>query len=86
MNYFGKILSDKISQKEIYGFLKKSMQKINLDRPFRGPSNFKEGDFEYTDKGEGDINQFFRKRKIFYKGKEVYKLIYHGGTPKISNN
>lgn len=45
MNYYGAILSNNISAKEVYEFLKKAMQQVKEGRPFRGPSKFKEGDF-----------------------------------------
>lgn len=79
MNYYGSAISDEISVKEIYEFLKESMQKVTAERPFRGPNDYKKEDFEYSDKSEGDINFFRGEECIKYKGKEVYKLYYHGG-------
>ena len=79
MNYYGLASSKKISTEKIYEFLKKAMLQVVEERPFRGPENFKEGGFEYVDKSHGDINMFHGVEKIFYKGKEVYQLYYHGG-------
>lgn len=55
------------------------MRQVGAERPFRGPDDFKEGDFEYIDKSYGDINMFHGTETILFKGQEVYKLYYHGG-------
>jgi hypothetical protein len=47
--------------------------------PFRGPKNFKEGDFEYSNEFEGDITNFKGHEKILFKGKEVFSQDYVGG-------
>jgi len=80
MNYYGKIISNIVNQKKIYEFLMKAMMLVKEDRPFRGPNEFKEENFIYKDKSEGDINYFSGAERILYKGKEVYVLLYHGGV------
>lgn len=80
MNYYGFMLSDAVGSNEVYGFLRKAMGLVEEHRPFRGASNFKEGDFEYNDKSQGDITRFRGTEAIFFKGKEVYRLEYHGGV------
>ena len=55
------------------------MSHVNIERPFRGPSHFEEGEFEYFDESEGTIDRFKGAEKILYKGKEIYRLEYHGG-------
>jgi len=82
MNYYGKIISGVVSAKQIYEFLKMAMRQVKEDRPFRGPDNFKSGDFEYTDESIGDINDFSGTEKILFKGQEIYRLVYHGGIVK----
>ena len=80
MNYYGLITASIIPVKEVYGFLKKTLQKVNKDNPFRGPEYFKEGDIEYSNKTEGNIKKFIGVETISYKGKKIYHLHYHGGT------
>jgi len=80
MNYFGKVSSDFVSEKEVYRFLQSAMKKIKESRPFRGPSNFKSGDFSYIDQSTGDIDEFTGVEKILFKGQEIYRLNYHGGS------
>ena len=79
MNYYGEILNDAAPAKQIYGFLQQAMRQVGEDRPFRGPSRFLQGDLEYHDESQGDIDQFTGVEVIFYQGREVYRLVYHGG-------
>ena len=65
--------------KEIFTFLKEAMKKVASDIPFRGPKNFKEGDFEYINEVKGDIKRFLGFEKILYKNKEVFSQDYIGG-------
>ena len=55
------------------------MRLIKKDRPFRGPDNFVDGDFEYINKSKGAIKNFNGIEIINYKGKKVYELNYFGG-------
>ena len=79
MNYYGQVNSPDANTHQVYALLRKAMSAVSKDRPFRGPAHLKEGDFEYKDEISGDINQFRGTEKIFHKGKEVYRLEYHGG-------
>ena len=82
MNYYGRILSDKIDSKQVYKFLKKAMCLVKPERPFRGPNNFEEGKWDYKDKSQGTVSDFKGTEIIFFKKKKVYELKYHGGTVK----
>jgi hypothetical protein len=79
MNYYGIVISDVLDIGAIYNFLKKAMSLVGEQKPFRGPSEFREGDFEYKDRNEGDISRFKGTEEILFKGKKVYVLEYHGG-------
>jgi len=78
MNYYGKVTS-KIPPAKIYKFLKKALRKVNSKNPLRGPKKLKEKGWRYINKTKGNINEFVGIEKIFFKGKEIYKLYYHGG-------
>ena len=82
MNYYGEVISSDADVKNVYAFLKKAMSQVNEDKPFRGPAEYTEGDYKYLNSNEGDINNFSGSEKIFYKNKNVYKLIYHGCSVK----
>ena len=79
MNYYGRIISEMIPAKQIYQFLQEALKKVREDKPFRGPDNFGQEDFEYFNKTEGILEDFEGEEKIFYKKQLVYKLNYNGG-------
>ena len=70
MNYYGSVLSEKVDSDSIYVFLRKSMCRVNEDRPFRGPKEFKEGGFVYKDCNEGGKAGLEELRKYFLKEKK----------------
>ncbi|MDZ7798148.1 MAG: DUF5680 domain-containing protein [Patescibacteria group bacterium] len=79
MNYYGKVLSDKISPKEIYNFLKTALSKVDKNKPFRGACDLINDNFEYKNKAKGNLAEFSGREEIYYKKNLVYKLDYHGG-------
>lgn len=79
INYYGKVIIEPVSAKEIYLFLQEALRKVTKDKPFRGPDNFNNGDFKYINNIEGKVEKFSGEERIFYKKKLVYKLNYHGG-------
>ena len=56
------------------------MQRITVDRPYRGPERLTEGDLEYLVEGSGDIGRFKGTEVIRYIGTPIYSLHYHGGA------
>jgi hypothetical protein len=82
MNYYGRVIDDVVPAAEVYSFLQRAMNQVKTDRPFRGPSSLNEGEFEYRDESHGTIDQFTGIERIFYRGREIYRLNYHGGSVK----
>ena len=80
MNYYGRIISNKVDAKQIYQFLKKALQLVKADRPFRGPENFSEGEWSYEDKADGLIDKFEGTEAIYFQKEKVYELKYQGGA------
>lgn len=64
---------------QTFTFLKKALLKVEKSRPFRGPSYFKEGDYEYFNESKGDVANFKGHEKILFRGKEVFSQDYFGG-------
>jgi hypothetical protein len=79
MVYYGLVLDSGIPIKKIYGFLQQALKLIPEDKPFRGPAFLKEGDFEYKNFFEGEIENFSGEEVIYYQRKEVFKTEYLGG-------
>jgi len=65
--------------KQTFTFLKKALSRVEVTRPFRGPENFHDGDYEYSDSSEGDITDFKGTERILHQGKEVFRQDYIGG-------
>jgi hypothetical protein len=82
MNYYGVVSNEVISVNQVYEFLRKAMRQVDKEYPFRGPSLFKEADFEYINKNSGTVEQFTGVEKILHLGQEIYRLNYHGGKIK----
>ncbi len=80
MNYYGEVVSDIVPVKEVYAFLKTVLRKVEVDRPFRGPREYKNADWKYIDNSTGDVNNFSGEEVIYYKDIKIYKLKYNGGV------
>lgn len=80
MNYYGYILSESTNEKELYGFLRQAlMQEYSDIIPVRGPKNYQNGDWEYNNSTEGQLDRFTGIEEIYRAGVLMYKANYHGG-------
>ena len=78
MGYKGGVLNDETT--EIYAkVLKPALKNIDNKFPLRGPKEFIVGDYKYTFKTIGTLDQFEGIERIYKKDKLVYELICHGG-------
>jgi hypothetical protein len=85
MNYYGNIFDVSLSGdllKRFLDFLKLSLGQVQSDKPFRGPAQFRQDNFEYICESQGSADKFLGSEKILYQGKEVYRLDFHGGKIK----
>lgn len=79
MNYYGLVFDEVGPAGQVYAFLQQAMNEVKEDRPFRGPRSLKEGNYEYLDESQGDVDRFTGVERILYQGREIYRLHYHGG-------
>ena len=82
MNFYGRVFSEVVPAHQVYQFLQQALRQVKEERPFRGPDLFKEQDFEYRNESQGTIEEFVGVERIFYRGQEVYRLDYHGGSAR----
>ena len=75
MNYVGRVTGDNFSG----DFLKEALLRVPEDKPFRGPSEYTNGDYTYTCSIDGTYEWFQGKEIISYKGAEIYECYFHGG-------
>ncbi len=79
-NYFGVVLDEHTSEKDVYGFLRMALMAESEGAiPVRGPSSFSAAGKEYRFVAEGDLWNFSGKEEIFFGGKLVYRALVHGG-------
>jgi hypothetical protein len=79
MNYYGWMLVSSVPRG--FGqFLKKALQNVPVEAPYRGPAHFQDGPFEYACTWQGDIDRFEGQEQILFGGKVVYQLLFHGGS------
>ena len=62
-----------------FSFLKQALLRIEESKPFRGPDNLKESDWEYINKVDGDIANFSGQEQTLYQGEAVFTQDYIGG-------
>ena len=75
MNYTGKVIGN-----NFFGdFLKEALLNVTEEYPFRGPLHYKNVNYTYLCKIEGDFNWFNGNEEIYYKAEKVYECIFHGG-------
>jgi hypothetical protein len=79
MNYYAEVTSDDIPLSDIYEFQRLVMGNPVEEKPMRGASGFRQGDFEYRNTSEGNLEGFTGREVILHRGKEVYWMVYHGG-------
>jgi hypothetical protein len=82
LNYYGRTVDKKYPGAQVYAFLQKALRQVTLERPFRGPSTFAEGDFMYNDESSGTLESFSGVERILFNRHKVYTLKYHGGMVK----
>lgn len=79
MNFYGYAYKLDNFPKEFPKFHKEALLKMPKEFPFRGPKIYQKADFIYTNNINGNLKDFHGVEKVFYKGKEIFKLYYHGG-------
>ncbi len=80
MNYFGFILDDGVSEKDVYAFLRTALMQPYGDLiPVRGPRRFDEGGKSFRLAIAGDLANFTGTEEIHFASKVVYRCHIHGG-------
>jgi len=82
MNYCGRVTNNTIDSHEVYSFLKKVLQKVTKQSPYRGPKRLVFGQWRYSCTVKGSTGDFSGQEAIFCNKKKVYELLFHGGEIK----
>jgi hypothetical protein len=78
MVYYGWVVEG-VDANVIYGILRGALQQMPPDHPYRGPKEYKEGEYTYTNSWDGEIIRFAGEEQITFGGKLIYKANYVGG-------
>jgi len=84
MNYYGHTVDKKYSTEQVYVFLQKAMRQVTLERPFRGPNTYEEGNFMYNDESSGTLESFSGVERILFNGHKVYQLKISRWNDKVA--
>jgi hypothetical protein len=85
MTYYGRIYENMVDGKEIYKILQQALTLIPEEKPYRGPKEYKEGDYIYTNDFVGEVDNFSGEETITLNGKKIYKAQYVGGLVDQKN-
>ena len=75
MNYIGRVTGDGFSG----DFLKEALLRVPVDKPYRGPEEYVNGDYTYKCDVTGEHEWFQGKEIISLRGDIIYECYYHGG-------
>jgi len=78
MVYYGWI-EEGIETDPVYGVLRNALAQMPKDYPFRGPKEYKEDDYVYTNTWDGEVDRFSGEESIVQGDKLIYKANYLGG-------
>jgi len=80
MNYYGFMLTDEVTPKEINPLLRAALgAKYDDYIPVRGPALFENEIGVYKSSVDGKLDQFIGTEEIEVNGEVVYRCWYHGG-------
>lgn len=78
MNYCGRIIANGFSG----DFLKEALSNVPLNMLYRGPSQYKKGNFAYWCSVDGSFEWFIGHEEIYVGNDKVYECMFHGGFVK----
>jgi hypothetical protein len=82
MGYAGGLASAAVRPAEmgrVYDFLRAALRQVAADRPYRGPSTFRQGEYIYRDESQGEVDDFWGVETITHQDQQIYQLHYSGG-------
>ncbi|HJZ04425.1 hypothetical protein A2634_03145 [Candidatus Amesbacteria bacterium RIFCSPHIGHO2_01_FULL_48_32] len=78
MIYYGWVVEG-VEAEAVYGILRGALMQMPEEYPYRGPQEYKRGDFVYRNKWDGELDRFSGEETIEQRGKLIYKADYRGG-------
>lgn len=78
MVYYGWV-QEEIETNSIFAILRNALAQIPEAYPYRGPENYKEGEFTYSNSWKGEVDRFTGSEQITKGNKMMYMADYMGG-------
>lgn len=78
MVYYGRV-AEGVENHPVYEVLKNALTQMPEEYPYRGPREYKEGEYIYTNIWNGELDRFIGEEQIKQNGKMIYKANYIGG-------
>jgi hypothetical protein len=78
MVYYGWVVEG-IDANPVYAVLRKALMNMPEKAPFRGPSQFVDGNFIYNNVWAGDVIRYSGDERISQNGEILYEAHYRGG-------
>lgn len=78
MVYYGWV-AEGVESNPVYEVLRNALMQMPEDYPFRGPKEYKEEGFTYTNSWDGEVERFSGEEQITQGEKLIYKANYIGG-------
>lgn len=75
MNYGGVVTGENFSG----DFLKNALLRVPREAPYRGPEIYREGEYLYRCKVQGNFEWFQGYEEIFFAQNRIYECFFHGG-------
>lgn len=78
MVYYGWVVAD-LEANSVYDILRKALMQMPEDCPLRGPTEFNDASFTYTNSWNGHIDSFAGQEQIRQHERIIYEAGYAGG-------
>lgn len=78
MVYYGWV-EEGVETDPIYAILRSALKQMPEDHPYRGPKEYEEGEYTYTNSWNGEVDRFSGSEQILQGDKIIYKADYMGG-------
>jgi len=78
MVYYGWV-EEGVETNPVYAVLRSALKQMPEEYPYRGPKEYKDGEFTYVNNWSGEVDRFLGEERIIQGEKLIYRANYIGG-------